>query len=77
MATPNNVPVNVGRTSTQTAVATAIVQALVAFNVVDLTPEQYGILVVLLTIIVAGVQNIVENKAGWGFLKGVFYRDEE
>lgn len=59
------------RTTIQGGAAVVILEAIDAFNIVDLTTRQYAVLLVILGGIIAFVQNVTENKVGWGFLKNV------
>jgi hypothetical protein len=59
------------RTVIQGTPAWAITEFLDAFGIVHMDERQFGVTVLLLTAIIASLQNLVENAQGWGFLRRV------
>lgn len=55
----------------QGGVVFAIVEALTAFNVVDLTARQYASVMLVGAPTVSFVQVMLENRFGWAFLRAV------
>lgn len=59
------------RTTTQTGTFGLVLGALLAFNVLHLTPEQVAATMPLGAGLVCFLQRLVENRLGWGFLRTV------
>lgn len=73
-------PVRVGtavaataRTVIQGGPSWVIIEFIEAFDIYDFTERQYGIAVVVLTAIIAFVQNAVENKFGYALFRKFSY----
>lgn len=64
------------RTGVQGGAAYAILEFLVAFDLVDLTGRQWAVSMLILTAVVSFAQTALENRAGVGFLRAVPPRDE-
>lgn len=54
---------------TQGGAAYLFMEFIGAFNLVELTERQFGIVLVILTAVVSLIQNRVENHIGFGFLR--------
>ncbi len=57
------------RTGVQGGVAWGVTEFLDAFEIVNMDERQYGVTLVLLTIVFSWLQNLVENYFGVGFLR--------
>lgn len=59
------------RTGVQGGVAWGITELLDSFNILPMDERQYACVLLLLTIIISGIQNGLENAKGVGFLRKV------
>lgn len=59
------------RTVVQGTPAWAITEFLDSFGIVHMDERQFGVTVLLLTAVIAALQNLVENAQGRGFLRRV------
>ena len=59
------------RTGQQGGVVYGLVELLTAFGLIDLTPRQYGAVMVFGTAAVGWVQVQIENRFGWALLRSV------
>lgn len=59
------------RTGVQGGVAWGLTEILDSFNILPMDDRQYVAVLLLLTLIVSGIQNAVENAKGVGFLRKV------
>lgn len=64
------------RTGVQGGAAYAVLEFLVAFNLIALDGRQWAISMVVLTAVVSWLQNLAENRFGHGFLRAVPPTDE-